>query len=411
MQAVKEENQEISEVKNGSVVTPKGFRAAGAHAGLRYSKNDIGVIFSDIPANSAAVYTTNRFQAAPITVTKDSLEKEQKLQAIFVNSACANACTGKRGLADAYQTRSWVAEKFNIPEHFIAVSSTGVIGEYLQMDKIQKGISLLDPKATSESSEEFAKAILTTDLVTKRSCFKTVIDGKEVVVGGVAKGSGMIEPNMATMLAFVTTDANISSEHLHTALKEVTNHTFNQITVDGDTSTNDTVVVMANGLANNAPLSPSHPEWKKFIALLQSVCANLAKKIARDGEGATKLIEVQVLGATNDEEARAIAKTIVGSNLVKTAVFGADANWGRVICAVGYSNAKIDPEKIDIAVGPYPIMIHSEVVPYSEKEVTDYLKSELTKFTVNLNIGEGHGMAWGCDLTYDYVKINASYRT
>ncbi|KKB36978.1 bifunctional glutamate N-acetyltransferase/amino-acid acetyltransferase ArgJ [Bacillus thermotolerans] len=407
-----EKSKPIKVLLDGSIVSPKGFAAAGIHAGLRYSKNDLGVIFSEVPAESAAVYTTSHFQAAPIKVTQDSLAVENKLQAILVNSACANACTGKRGLADAYQTREWLAEHLNIPEHYVAVSSTGVIGEYLNMEKMEQGIKNLHPKAEAADAEQFESAILTTDLATKRWAVEATIEGKTVTMGGAAKGSGMIHPNMATMLAYVTTDACISSEHLHTALKEVTDQTFNQITVDGDTSTNDTVVVMANGLAGHSPLSPQHPEWATFVSMLKEVSEQLAKKIARDGEGATKLIEVKVNGAVSDEEAQRAAKEVVGSSLVKTAVFGADANWGRIIGAIGYSPIEVNPETIDIAVGNHLILSQSEVADYSEEELTAYLKDEEEiKITVHLNIGEGSGTAWGCDLSYDYVKINASYRT
>lgn len=251
MHAIKETTH-IKVLPQGSIVSPKGFSAAGVHAGLRHSKNDLGVIFSEVPAQSAAVYTTSHFQAAPIKVTKDSLAVENKLQAILVNSACANACTGKRGLADAYQTRQWLAEHLNIPEHLVAVSSTGVIGEYLKMDKMKAGIANLQPIPEAAAAEQFEAAILTTDLATKKWAVEATIDGKTVTMGGAAKGSGMINPNMATMLAYVTTDAVVSADHLQTALSEITDQTFNQITVDGDTSTNDTVVVMANGLAGHS---------------------------------------------------------------------------------------------------------------------------------------------------------------
>lgn len=410
MHAIKETTH-IKVLPQGSIVSPKGFSAAGVHAGLRHSKNDLGIILSKVPAESAAVYTTSHFQAAPIKVTKDSLAVENKLQAILVNSACANACTGKRGLADAYQTRQWLAEHLNIPEHLVAVSSTGVIGEYLKMDKMKAGIANLQPVPEAAAAEQFEAAILTTDLATKKWAVEATIDGKTITMGGAAKGSGMINPNMATMLAYVTTDAVISAEHLQTALSEITDQTFNQITVDGDTSTNDTVVVMANGLADNSPLSPDHPEWPVFLSMLHEVSEQLAKKIARDGEGATKLVEVEVLGAVSDEEAKKAAKEVVGSNLVKTAVYGADANWGRIISAIGYSDIEVNPDTIDISIGDHMILSQSEVADYSEEEVIEYLKEEEIKITVNLHLGKGHGLAWGCDLSYDYIKINASYRT
>ncbi|OZI10981.1 bifunctional ornithine acetyltransferase/N-acetylglutamate synthase [Bacillaceae bacterium SAS-127] len=401
----------IHEIQQGSLISPKGFAAAGVNSGVRETRNDLGMIFSEVPAESAAVYTTSHFQAAPIKVTQDSLSVEQKLQAILINSGCANACTGKQGLQDAYLSRKSLAEKFHLPEHYVAVASTGVIGEHLQMDKIESGIQKLQPATNDASAEQFETAILTTDLMTKKCAFEAVIDGQTVTVGGAAKGSGMIHPNMATMLAFVTTDAVISAEHLQTALRQVTDQTFNQITVDGDTSTNDTVVLMANGLAGNEPLSPDHPQWATFMAILKEVSEILAKKIARDGEGATKLVEVEVFGALNDKEAQIAAKEVVGSNLVKTAVFGADANWGRIISAVGYADITVNPETIDIAIGDQTILEQSEVVAYSEDQIIEYFKGETVKISIHLHLGKGHGMAWGCDLSYDYIKINASYRT
>lgn len=252
---------------------------------------------------------------------------------------------------------------------------------------------------------------MTTDTVTKNTAYITVIDGKEITIAGTAKGSGMIEPNMATMLGFITTDANVETPHLQTALKTVTDLTFNAITVDGDTSTNDTVLLLANGLAENESLTPDHPEWDKFIQTLHAVAQDLAKMIAKDGEGATKLIETEVVGAISDEEARKIAKTVVGSPLVKTAVFGCDANWGRIIAAVGYSGATVDPNAISIQIGDTTVVESGEPVSFSEEHLREYLKQPEVKIVVQLHQGEGQGLAWGCDLTYDYVQINATYRT
>jgi glutamate N-acetyltransferase / amino-acid N-acetyltransferase len=405
------EKKIVRKIDAGGVLSPKGFRAGGVHAGLRYSKLDVGIIVSETPANCAAVYTTSAFQAAPIIVTKDSISKEGLIQAVIVNSACANACTGQQGLEDAYKMRALTSKSFNIAEHHIAVASTGVIGEFLQMDKIATGIQALNPGTSAANAEEFQTAILTTDTVMKSSCFEAEIDGESVFVGGAAKGSGMIHPNMATMLGFITTDANISTEHLSVALKELTDITFNQITVDGDTSTNDMVLVMANGHAGNKPLSPEHPEWSTFIQLLKANCESLAKQIARDGEGATKLVEVSVIGAVSNEEARAVAKQIVGSNLVKTAIYGADANWGRIIGAVGQANAFVNPNTVDIRLGTMELLKASNPLVYSEEQAKAYLEQDKIEITVNLNVGSGSGLAWGCDLSYDYVKINASYRT
>ncbi|WP_449622005.1 bifunctional ornithine acetyltransferase/N-acetylglutamate synthase [Robertmurraya sp. Marseille-Q9965] len=401
----------IQEIENGNILSPKGFLTGGTHAGLRHSRKDVGMIFSEVPANSAAVYTLNDFQAAPIKVTQDSLSHGGLLQAVVVNSACANACTGEKGLLDAYEMRDLAAKKIGVDETLVAVASTGVIGEYLKMDKIKNGISQLELGAEGEYAEGFQSAILTTDTCMKSCGFKDTIDGKTVHMGGAAKGSGMIHPNMATMLGFVTTDANITPEYLQVALREITNYTFNQITVDGDTSTNDMVLVMANGLAENQPLSPSHSDWDVFVGLLSKTCESLAKQIAKDGEGATKLVEVQVVGAYDEEDARKVAKQIVGSNLVKTAIYGADANWGRIIGAIGQADTKAKTEKVTISIGPVTMLDKSNIINFSEEEASVYLQQDFIQIFVDLHMGEGTGTAWGCDLSYDYVKINASYRT
>ncbi|MFV8827349.1 bifunctional ornithine acetyltransferase/N-acetylglutamate synthase [Alkalihalobacterium sp. APHAB7] len=401
----------VTSVEGGTIITPKGFSASGVYTAVKKRRLDLGAIICEVPASSAGVYTLNKVQAAPLKVTKESIATEGKLRAIIVNSGNANACTGKKGLEDAYEMRQLGAEKFTLPVHQVAVTSTGVIGEFLQMDKIRKGITELEPEASFEGANRFNEAILTTDTVKKHACYKTVVDGKEITIGGVAKGSGMIHPNMATMLGFVTTDANIEPEDLQKALSYVTDKTFNRITVDGDTSTNDMVVVMASGLANNDPLTEEHPNWSDFLTALEMTCEGLSKKIARDGEGATKLIEVQVKGAVNNEEAGKVAKQIVGSDLVKSAIYGTDANWGRIICAIGYSGADIDPETIDIALGPIETLKMSQPVSFSEEEAKTYLNNENIVIKVDLHVGDGFGKAWGCDLTYDYVRINAGYRT
>lgn len=401
----------IKEIKNGSVISPKGFTTGGTHAGLRYSKKDVGMILSEVPASSAAVYTLSHFQAAPLKVTQDSLAQSGKLQALVVNSACANACTGEKGLKDAYEMRKLAANKVGISEDFVAVASTGVIGEYLPMEKVAQGISQLELGSEQIFADDFQTAILTTDTCMKQYGISAEIDGKKVHMGGAAKGSGMIHPNMATMLGFVTTDVNIEPNHLHQALREVTNHTFNQITVDGDTSTNDMVLVMANGMAGNTPLSPTHPDWEIFKHMLTKTCESLAKQIAKDGEGATKLVEVDVVGACNDEDARKVAKQIVGSNLVKTAIYGADANWGRIIGAIGQADVEVNDSNVTISIGPIMMLENSNPISFSEEEATSYLKNDFVQIFVDLHNGNGKGKAWGCDLSYDYVKINASYRT
>ena len=403
--------EKVKYISDGTIVTPKGFRAAGIHAGLRYTKKDLGVIVCDVKASCAAVYTQNVFQAAPLQVTKESIAVENKLQAVIVNSAYANACTGEQGLKDAYDMRKWCAEAFGLHEHLVAVASTGVIGERLPIEKIRASIPKLEPTAQWNGAVDFQTAILTTDLVMKKTCYETVIDGQVVTVAGAAKGSGMIHPNMATMLAFITTDANVPSDVLQHALRSITNVSFNQITVDGETSTNDMVIVMASGLAGNEPLSPQHPDWANFYEALRKTCEHLAKQIARDGEGATKLIEARVKGARTDEEAKWAAKHIVGSNLVKTAVYGADANWGRIIGAIGHSGAFVNPNDVDVWIGSVHMLKQSEPVPFSEEEAKAALMEDVVVITVDLHVGDGEGVAWGCDLTYDYIKINASYRT
>ncbi|MDV2685014.1 bifunctional ornithine acetyltransferase/N-acetylglutamate synthase [Alkalihalophilus lindianensis] len=406
------EIEQVTKLDEGGITTPKGFQAVGIHTGVKRKRNDLGAITSEVPCSAAAVYTLNKMQAAPLKVTQDSIEKEGKIQALVVNSGNANACTGKKGLADAYEMRRLSAEHFGLEEHLVAVTSTGVIGEFLQMDKISEGIKQLYPQATAEAAYDFNQAILTTDTMQKHTCYQTDVNGKKVTIGGVAKGSGMIHPNMATMLSFVTTDAVIEPDVLQGALSQITNKTFNRITVDGDTSTNDMVVVMASGLAGHTSLTPEHPEWDSFYQALEETCEDLSKLIARDGEGATKLIEVQVSGAKNDEEAGMVAKQIVGSDLVKSAVYGTDANWGRIICAIGYSDCDINPDAIDIAIGPIQTLSQSSPVSFSEEEATAYMKdSDTVVIAVDLHVGDGFGKAWGCDLTYEYVRINAGYRT
>ena len=402
---------EMKKLSSKNIVSPKGFTAAGVHCGIKHKKKDLAILVSDVPASVAGVFTTNAVQAAPLKVTKEVVYGTKKMQAMIVNSGNANACTGKQGIADAYEMQRLAALKLGISEDLVGVASTGVIGEIMKMEPIKKGMEMLIPDSKLESGIDFSQAILTTDTVMKNTTYATIIDGKEVIVSGTAKGSGMIEPNMATMLGFITTDANIESDELQKALSNVTDCTFNSITVDGDTSTNDTVVVMANGLAGNEPLSPAHPDWENFYTALRLVSEDLAKSIARDGEGATKLIEVEVNGAISDEEARKIAKTVVGSPLVKTAVFGCDANWGRIIAAVGYSGAVVDPDKITIKIGGATMVENGEPINFSEEALIEILKQHEVKIFVSLEVGEGHGFAWGCDLTYDYVQINASYRS
>ncbi|MFC0187691.1 bifunctional ornithine acetyltransferase/N-acetylglutamate synthase [Fictibacillus aquaticus] len=401
----------IQKVNGHNIAAPKGFSAGGIHCGIKHKKLDLGLIVSDVQASAAAVYTTNQIQAAPLTVTKESISKEQLLQTVIVNSGNANACTGTQGMADAYEMRSLVSQKLGISDHLTAVASTGVIGEMLPMDTVRSGIQSIQADSTLKSSIDFSQSILTTDKVMKNTTYRFEVDGKEVTISGTAKGSGMIHPNMATMLGFVTTDASIEPEALHEALKNAVDRTFNCITVDGDTSTNDMVLILANGCAENSTLKPGHKDWGVFQEALRIVCEDLGKMIAKDGEGATKLIETKVTGTATDEDARKIAKTIVGSPLVKTAVFGCDANWGRVMAAVGYSGVPIDIGSLEIYIGPVCVVKEGMPVSFSEQDVIDYLKHHEILIEVKAGNLEGYGTAWGCDLTYDYVQINASYRT
>lgn len=400
-------------IDGGSIITPQGFKAAGLHCGLKKTdRNDLGVIVCDVPAVAAAVYTTNLIQAAPLKVTRESLQ-DGKLRAIVVNSGNANACTGKQGEEDAYTMRASTAAQFDLEENDVAVASTGVIGELLKMDRVTSGIAGLPARLSggSEGAESFSQAILTTDLVKKEACVTVQVNGTKVTIAGTAKGSGMIHPNMATMLGFMTTDAVIGQDALQLLLRQSTNLTFNMITVDGDTSTNDMLVAMASGLAGHEALSPEHPDWDAFAAGFHYVCQQLAKAIARDGEGASRLIEVRVNGAESDDDAQAIAKTIIGSSLVKSAVFGADANWGRIIAAVGRAGRPVNPETVDIAIGPISVLEQSRPVAFDEDAALVYLQGDTVDIDVKLHIGNGSATAWGCDLTYDYVRINAAYRT
>lgn len=393
---------------DGTIASPLGFSADGLHAGFKKKKLDFGWIVSEVPASVAGVYTTNKVIAAPLLVTKASIQKSQKLQAIVVNSGVANSCTGQQGLDAAYEMQRLAAQKLKIEPDLIGLASTGVIGEQLPMDALKNGLSQI---LVSGKAEDFAEAILTTDTCTK-TCVVTEEFGSDLVtMAGVAKGSGMIHPNMATMLAFITCDANISSATLQAALSQHVETTFNQITVDGDTSTNDMVLVMANGCRQNEEILPDTEEFEKFSKMLRYLMADLAKKIAKDGEGATKLIEVNVRHAKDEQSGRMIAKSVVGSSLVKTAIFGQDPNWGRILAAIGYAGADVSVDDIDIWIEGIPVMQASSPVAFDPEETSDAMAGELLTLTIDLHDGEAEAQAWGCDLSYDYVKINALYRT
>ena len=393
---------------DGTIASPLGFSADGLHAGFKKKKLDFGWIVSEVPASVAGVYTTNKVIAAPLLVTKASIQKSQKLQAIVVNSGVANSCTGQQGLDAAYEMQLLTAQKLKIEPDLVGLASTGGIGEQLPIDALKNGLSQI---LVSGKAEDFAEAILTTDTCTK-TCVVTEEFGSDLVtMAGVAKGSGMIHPNMATMLAFITCDANISSATLQAALSQHVETTFNQITVDGDTSTNDMVLVMANGCRQNEEILPNTEEFEKFSKMLRYLMADLAKKIAKDGEGATKLIEVNVRHAKDEQSGRMIAKSVVGSSLVKTAIFGQDPNWGRILAAIGYAGADVSVDNIDIWIEGIPVMQASSPVAFDPEETSDAMAGELLTLTIDLHDGDTEAQAWGCDLSYDYVKINALYRT
>ena len=372
----------------GTIATPKGFFADGLHCGLKKEKVDLGWIVSEVPASAAAVFTTNQVQAAPILVTKEKMQAGT-LQGVIVNAGNANACTGEQGLKDAQEMAELAAAQLHTSPEAFAVASTGIIGKSLPMEKITAGIQQLNRQG---DAHRFQRAILTTDLTEKSSVIQSTIADKTVTVAGCAKGSGMIHPNMATMLAFVTTDAAIAPALLQALLK-------------------DMVLVLANGLAKNPTIEAGTPAYHEFKGMLKAVLTALAKAVAKDGEGASKLIEAHTSGAVTDEAARMISKTIVGSPLVKTALFGKDPNWGRILCAVGYSGQPIDPATVSIALADIPVFVQGTPVAFDETIMQEQLAENEVKVVVELKEGAGVGTAWGCDLTYDYVKINALYHT
>lgn len=398
---------------DGGITTPQGFVAGVAQAGIKYNERyDLALVFSEDAAVGAGVFTTNKFQAAPVQISRQNLVLGKGIRGFVVNSGCANACTGKEGLADAHMMAQTAAEVTGCQAEEFLVASTGVIGVPLPMDKVLEGIKEAGKNLSSEAGSLAARAIMTTDTISKEIALETEIEGKTVVFGAMAKGSGMIHPNMATMLGFVTTDAAITGECLQQALKLANEESFNMVTVDGDTSTNDSLVVLANGRArNNLIDNPNSSAFKRFLDVLKFVCISLAKMIAQDGEGATKLLEVRVLNASSQEDARKAARSIAGSSLVKAALFGNDANWGRVICALGYSEIQFEPSLVEVFLGKLLVAQNGRGLKFDELEAEKVLKQKEVVITVDLKAGDFAGTAWGCDLTYDYVKINADYRS
>ena len=403
----------------GGVTAAKGFEAASAAAHIKYEgRNDMALVYSKAPCVSAGTFTTNIVKAAPVIWDRELVFSGAPAHAVIVNSGIANACTGKQGMDYCRQTAEEAASCLGIEADSVLVGSTGVIGFQLPIDRIRAGVRMLaaSKKPGIEAGTMAAKAIMTTDTVQKEIACEFEIGGKKAIIGGMAKGSGMIHPNMCTMLGYVTTDAAIGKALLQKALSEIVQETFNMISVDGDTSTNDTLLVLANGLAGNEPVTDENSnDYAVFREALRYVCRELAMKMAGDGEGCTKLIETRVIHADNLENARILAKSVITSSLTKAAVFGRDANWGRVLCALGYSGAAFDPEHCDLYFGENDdrilIFTNGSAADYSEEKATELLSGEKVVITADMHMGDAQATAWGCDLTYDYVKINADYRS
>ena len=398
-------------LENGSVTSPRGFTAAAVAAEIKYTgRTDLAVVYSKVPAQAAAVYTLNRFKAAPLQVTEQNISNGIA-QAIVVNSGIANAGMGAEGMRLAREMSDCAAEALNIAKDDVIIASTGVIGMPLPMDKVKNGIQKVSKALYADGGHDAAKAIMTTDTVCKEMAVQLRIDGKVVTIGAMAKGSGMIHPNMATMLGFITTDVNIDNKALQAAFKANIDDSFNMVSVDGDTSTNDMVAILANGQAGNTLLTEENPDFPAFKEALREICIAMAQKIAGDGEGATKLVECTVTGAATKEDARLAAKAIIASSLVKTAIYGNDANWGRIACAAGYSGAQFDPDKVNIFIGDVQVAQNGMGLEFDEAKATETLKQKKVNILVKFNIGNEEATAWGCDLTYDYVSINADYRS
>lgn len=402
----------------GGVTAAKGYEAASTAAGIKYQgRTDMALIYSQVPCVSAGTFTTNVVKAAPVKWDRQIVDSGAGVQAVVVNSGIANACTGEEGMGYCKETAEAAAEALNIDAAGVLVGSTGVIGMQLPMQKLVDGIQVLAGKKAEglQSGHDAALAIMTTDTVEKEMAVEIEIGGKTVTIGGMSKGSGMIHPNMCTMLAFITTDAAITKEALQKALSEDVEDTYNMISVDGDTSTNDTAILLANGLAGNQEITYASPEYETFKEALHMVNETLAKKMAGDGEGATALFEVKVVGAESIKQAKTLAKSVVCSNLTKAAIAGHDANWGRILCAMGYSGVQFDPEKVDLffesKAGKLQIIENGVATDYSEEAATKILSEPEITATADIKMGDYSATAWGCDLTHEYININADYRS
>ena len=407
----------MKQVKGG-VTAAKGFEAASTAAGIKYKdRKDMAMIFSKTPCDVAGTFTTNLVKAAPVKWDQEVVANSKCAHAVVVNAGIANACTGDEGMGYCKETADCAAELLDISSDSVLVASTGVIGKQLPMDRIKNGVKNMVPelKDSLEAGHEAALSIMTTDTKEKEIAVEIELSGKTVTIGGMCKGSGMIHPNMCTMLSFVTTDAKISKQMLQEALSEDVKDTYNMISVDGDTSTNDTCLLLANGEAENEEIITKNDDYIKFKEALNFVNTTLAKKMAGDGEGATALFEVKVVHALEKEQAKVLSKAVITSNLTKAAIYGHDANWGRILCAMGYSGAEFDPEKVDLYFesknGSIQIIENGVALDYSEEEATKILSADEVTAIADLKLGEAEATAWGCDLTYDYIKINADYRS
>lgn len=397
-------------IENGSVTSVAGIKASGIHAGIKRKRKDLALIVSDEPCNVAGTFTLNKVKAAPLLVSQELISKGGKVRAILVNSGNANACTGDRGLSDALESQKYCSEKLGIDQSEVVISSTGVIGQYMPMHIIKTGINSIVGLLNYTDGIKAAKAIMTTDLVEKSFAVKVQLTTGEVTIGGIAKGSGMIMPNMATMLSFMTTDAEIETNFLKKLLLNSVNNSFNKISVDGDTSTNDMVVLMANGVSK-IKVEENTENEELFFEALQAISIELAKMIVVDGEGATKLIEIAITGCNNDDDANTIARSISNSPLVKTAIYGSDANWGRILSAAGKSGVDFDPSLVEIKFDDMVILGKNYEHEFDEEEATVILSKKEIKISVNLNAGSGSSTWWTCDFTENYIKINATYRS
>lgn len=396
----------------GGITAPKGYLAAGVKAGIKKSgKEDVALIVSEVPAAAAAVFTQNKMASAPVVISRESLAKGT-LRAVVVNSGCANACTGEQGLADARSMVAATANLLGIGTDEVLVSSTGVIGVTLPMRKVLQGIEAAAASLSKDGHEQALNAIMTTDTFPKVCAYKLTIGGTEVKIAGIAKGAGMIHPNMATMLSYITTDAAITAPVLQAALTTAVNKSFNMISIDGDTSTNDTLAVLANGLAGNPLIDDcSHPDYELFCQALTAVATELAKLVVRDGEGATKFLEITVRGALTQAEAKQAAMAVAKSPLVKTAFFGEDPNWGRILCAVGYSGAAADPAKTSLQIGGIQVVAAGLGVQPDLEALRKAMAAGDINVDIELGLGSESATVWTCDFSYDYVKINAEYHT